>query len=84
MSLRHPRRKHISLNEGQGFSLGRYHRRQPIAREWHTVRKRVAATIACLNTVFIGLIAGIYAGEVPRIQYTIADISHKVILGNVL
>ncbi len=33
ISLRHPRRKHISLREGQGFSLGRYHRRQPIARE---------------------------------------------------
>lgn len=61
-SLRHPRRKHISLNEGQGFSLGRYHRRQPIAREWSTSRKRITAAIACLNTVFVGLIAGIYVG----------------------
>lgn len=60
MSLKNPRRKHISLREGQGFSLGRYHRRQPIAREWHPVRKRIAATVACFNTVFIGLIAGIY------------------------
>ena len=60
ISLRHPRRKHISLREGQGFSLGRYHRRQPIAREWNTHRKRITATIACLNTVFIGLITGIY------------------------
>lgn len=60
MSLRHPRRKHVSLREGQGFSLGRYHRRQPIAREWNTHRKRITATIACLNTVFIGLITGIY------------------------
>lgn len=59
-SLRHPRRKHISLREGQGFSLGRYHRRQPIAREWGTHRKRITAAIACLNTVFVGLIAGIY------------------------
>lgn len=33
ISLRHPRRNHLSLREGQGFSLGRYHRRQPIARE---------------------------------------------------
>ncbi|KAK6392457.1 hypothetical protein LTR65_003587 [Meristemomyces frigidus] len=77
-------RKHISLREGQDFSLGRYHRRQPIAREWNTVRKRITATIACFNTVFIGLIAGIYAGEVPAMQYQIADVHHKVILGNVL
>lgn len=60
MSLRHPRRNHISLREGQGFSLGRYHRRHSIAREWGTHRKRVTAAIACLNTVFIGLISGIY------------------------
>ena len=60
LSLRHPRRNHISLREGQGFSFGRYHRRQPIAREWNTHRKRISATIACMNTVFVGLIAGIY------------------------
>lgn len=60
LSLRHPRRNHISLREGQGFSLGRYHRRQPIAREWNLHRKRIAAMIVCLNTVFIGLIAGIF------------------------
>ena len=59
-SLRHPRRKHISLREGQGFSLGRYHKRQPIAREWSTHRKRITATFACMNTVFVGLITGIY------------------------
>lgn len=65
VSLRHPRRNHISLREGQGFSLGRYHRRQPIAREWSTSRKRISATIACLNTVFVGLIAGIYVSPQP-------------------
>ena len=37
-----------------------------------------------MNTVLIGLIVGIYAGEVPKIQYQIADINHYVILGNVL
>ncbi|KAK5109913.1 hypothetical protein LTR62_006402 [Meristemomyces frigidus] len=77
-------RKHISLNEGQGFSLGRYNRRAPIAREWNNTRKRLAAAVACLNTIFVGLIAGIYAGEVPRIQYQIQDMNHRVILGNVL
>lgn len=67
ISLRHPRRKHISLKEGQGFSLGRYHRRQPIAREWSTSRKRITAAIACLNTVFVGLIAGIYVSDRCRL-----------------
>lgn len=47
-------------------------------------RKRLTATIACLNTIFTGFIAGIYAGEVPRIQYQLADQSHWVIYGNLL
>ncbi|TKA77747.1 hypothetical protein B0A55_04184 [Friedmanniomyces simplex] len=84
LSLKHPRRKHISLRDNQPFSLGRYHRRKPIAREWDPLRKRITAAIACANTVFIGLIAGIYAGEVPKIQYQIQDMGHRVILGNVL
>jgi hypothetical protein len=58
--LQHPRKRHISLGPNQDISLGRHHHRQPIAREWQTVRKRIIATIACLNTVFIGLIVGIY------------------------
>jgi hypothetical protein len=58
--LQHPRKRHISLSGNQDISLGRHHHRQPIAREWQTVRKRITATIACLNTVFIGLIVGIY------------------------
>lgn len=33
LSLKHPRRGHLSIQEDQGFSLGRYHKRQPIARE---------------------------------------------------
>ncbi|CAK4031817.1 MFS transporter [Lecanosticta acicola] len=47
-------------------------------------RKRLTATIACLNTIFTGFIAGIYAGEVPRIQYQLADQSHWVIFGNLV
>ncbi|KAF1347733.1 hypothetical protein BDV97DRAFT_370631 [Delphinella strobiligena] len=76
-------RHHISLQENQPFRLHKY-RRQPIAREWSIIRKRVTATIACLNTALIGFIAGIYAGEVPKIQYQLADQNHRVILGNVL
>ena len=75
ISLRHPRRTHISLKEGQGFSLGRFHRRQPIAREWSTGRKRITATIACLNTVFVGLITGIY---VSLVQSGGRDVSRAV------
>ncbi|KAF2218703.1 hypothetical protein BDZ85DRAFT_286102 [Elsinoe ampelina] len=48
-----------------------------------TLRKRITAIIACINTALIGLIAGIYAGEVPKIQYQLADMNHRVILGNV-
>lgn len=63
MSLRHPRRHHISLQENQPFRLHKY-RRQPIAREWSITRKRVTAAIACLNTALIGLIAGIYVRDI--------------------
>ena len=58
-SLRHPRRNHISLGDDQTFRLHKY-RRQPIAREWSSIRKRSTAAIACLNTALIGLTAGIY------------------------
>jgi len=60
LDLKHPRKRHISLPANQDISLGRHHHRQPIAREWSTYKKRITATIACMNTVFIGLIVGIY------------------------
>jgi len=60
LDLKHPRKRHISIPDNQNISLGRHHRRQPIAREWPTYKKRITAIIACLNTVFIGLIVGIY------------------------
>jgi len=68
--LQHPRKRHISLGTNQDISLGRHHHRQPIAREWQTVRKRITATIACLNTVFIGLIVGIYVSRLLSPQTT--------------
>jgi hypothetical protein len=64
------------------FNLRRHHRRQPIARNWSTSKKRWTATIACINTALLGIIIGIYAGEVPRIQYSLADERHIVIIGN--
>ena len=77
-------RHHHSIRESHGFSLSRSHRRSPIARDWSTPRKRFVATVTCITTAFMGLIIGIYAGEVPAIQYTIADEHHYTILGNVL
>jgi len=60
------------------------YKRRPIAREWDQFRKRLTAVISCINTALVGLIAGIYAGEVPKIQYQLADTNHRVILGNVV
>ena len=42
------------------------------------------ATVTCINTALMGLIIGIYAGEVPAIQYAIIDEDHYTILGNVV
>ena len=76
-------RHHFSIHEPRGFSLSRSHRRSPIARDWSIARKRCVAIVACITTAFMGLVVGIYAGEVPAIQYTIADEHHYTILGNV-
>lgn len=76
-------KRHISLKGHHAFSLARSHRAQPIARDWSPARKRYAATVACINTALIGLLVGIYAGEVPAIQYYIVDLHHYSILGNV-
>ncbi|KAH7112464.1 hypothetical protein B0J11DRAFT_498034 [Dendryphion nanum] len=65
------------------LSVRRHFQRQPIARNWNIGRKRITATIACFNTALLGIIVGIYAGEVPRIQYVLADERHHVIVGNV-
>ena len=77
-------RHHFSVREPRGFSMSKSHRRSPIARDWSTSRKRFTAAVTCITTAFIGLIIGIYAGEVPAIQYAIADEHHYTILGNVL
>ena len=76
-------RHHLTIHEPH-FSLSRSHRRSPIARDWRTSRKRYVASVTCITTAFMGMIIGIYAGEVPAIQYAIADEHHYTILGNVL
>ena len=77
-------RRHVSLRGASGFSLARSHRRAPLARDWSPSRKRYVATVTCINTAVMGLIIGIYAGEVPAIQYAIVDEHHYTILGNVV
>lgn len=51
------------------FSLRRYHRRQPIARNWRTVKKRITAVIACINTALLGIIAGIYVSNLSYHEF---------------
>ena len=77
-------RHHFSIRESKGFSLSRSHRRKPIARDWSTGRKRLVATVTCITTALMGLVLGIYAGEVPALQYALADEHHYTILGNVV
>jgi hypothetical protein len=48
------------------LSLGRFHRRQPIARNWSTKKKRITAIIACINTSLLGIIVGIYVSRVSQ------------------
>ncbi|KAL8817917.1 MAG: hypothetical protein Q9223_003340 [Gallowayella weberi] len=82
LNLKH--RHHFSIREPKMFNLSHSHRRSPIARDWSTSKKRWVALVACINTALMGLIIGIYAGEVPAIQYNIVDEHHYTILGNVV
>ena len=45
------------------FSLRRHHHRQPIARNWGTGKKRLAAIIACINTALLSIIIGVYVSD---------------------
>ena len=78
------RKRHVDLKqEWRDIPLHETCGHKPVARDWPSSRKRFAAAIACLNTACIGVIIGIYAGEVPAIQYVIVDFGHYTILGNV-
>ncbi|OJD35353.1 polyamine transport protein [Diplodia corticola] len=78
-----PARTHVSYRGAEGLDVFQRQRREPIARNWGTSKKRITATVACINTALVGFLIGVYAGEVPRIQYAIADQGHWAILGNV-
>lgn len=78
-------KRHISLKgeHHKGFSLTRSQKKPLIARDWAPARKRFVATVACISTSLVGVLTGIYAAEVPAIQYYVVDFHHYVILGNV-
>jgi hypothetical protein len=77
--------RHVDIREAmENFDLHESCNHQTIARDWPNSRKRFSATVACINTACLGIIIGIYAGEVPAIQYVIVDFHHYTILGNVL
>ncbi|KAI9889350.1 MAG: hypothetical protein M1814_005593 [Vezdaea aestivalis] len=78
-------RRHYSFKgHGYHFNLHRSHRRQPVARDWGMFRKRYVAIITCMTTTIMGMTIGIYAGQVPSVQYAISDFNHYAIVGNVL
>lgn len=53
-------RPHLDSQGGSSLSSKRRHRRRRNARVWSVPRKRFAASVACMNTAFVGLVAGIY------------------------
>lgn len=53
-------RRHISFRGNHGLSVRGLQQRQQIAKDWSIPRKRFVASVACINTAFIGLIVGIY------------------------
>lgn len=78
--------KHINVfNQPNHFDVHETCSHAPVARNWPVSRKRFTATVVCINTAALGIIMGIYSGEVPSIQYRIADFHHHfTILGNVV
>ena len=78
------RQRHVDVpGNPKDFDLHQMCNHAPVARDWPTSRKRFTAIIACLNAACIGMVVGIYSGEVPAIQYVIVDFHHYTILGNV-
>lgn len=74
--------RHVDIHGETGLDFSRSCRHQPVARDWHIARKRYTAAVTCINTALLGIVIGIYAGEVPALQYVLVDFHHWVILGN--
>lgn len=72
------------LGQNDDFDMHLNCNHAPVARSWSIAKKRLSATVVCLNTACIGVVIGIYAGEVPAIQYVVIDLDHTIILGNVV
>ena len=75
--------RHIDLKGVSDVEIHCFCHHQPIARDWPKSRKRFTSWVVCINAATIGIVIGIYSGEVPAIQYVIIDENHYTILGNV-
>jgi hypothetical protein len=76
--------QHVDLPENpEEINVHETYYPSPVARNWSSSRKRFAAIVACINTACLGLVLGIYSGEVPAIQYVIVDVDRVMIFGNV-
>lgn len=79
------RKSYVDIyNKGESFDVHKTCHHATVARNWPDSRKRFTAVVACINSGCTALLLGIYAGEVPAIQYAIADFDHFTILGNVV
>ncbi|KIW11707.1 hypothetical protein PV08_11009 [Exophiala spinifera] len=77
--------RHVDIDESPAdIDVHKTCHHAPVARNWPDSRKRFAAAVACVNAACLGLTVGIYAGEVPAIQYVIVDLNRRMIFGNVL
>ena len=76
--------RHVDVPErAKDIDVHETYHPSPVARNWSNSRKQIAALVACINTACIGFVLGIYAGEVPAIQYVVVDFHRVMILGNV-
>lgn len=54
----------------------------PLALQWRRQHRNMCALAACVNTALVGLIVGVYSGEVPSLQFHFVDHPHTALLGN--
>lgn len=71
-------------HQGQSFDVYDTTPHPVIARQWPNSRKRFTAFVACMDTACIAFLFGVYDGQVPAMQYALADFGHYTILGNVV
>lgn len=66
-------RRYIGFGDARHPSLRGQHPRQATARDWSVTRKRLAASVACVSTAFVGLAVGIYVSGTAVALVYLAD-----------